>query len=66
MVTGTISWGRITSVLTYVGLLVEKAADNGCFERAGQVVDWTLDYFERHVNGWIAEHGGWVRELRAV
>lgn len=60
------NWTRIVGLVSWTGFCVVKYIKKGQVSLARGLVDWMENFFDKHLNAWIAGHGGWDGLVRTL
>jgi hypothetical protein len=60
---GNWNWGRIVSLITFIGVVSHHFVEQERPEMVCEVIQWLLQFIRVHLITWIIEKGGWVCEI---
>lgn len=58
-----VNWGRIVSLITFVGVAAHRYVEREQYEMVDLLVLFLCEFMHVHLTGWIIENGGWVCEM---
>ena len=58
-----VNWGRIVSLITFVGVVADYYIEQEQPEMVSVVVQLLCEFMRVHLAGWITENDGWVCEM---
>ena len=61
-----VNWGRIVALFAFSGCLAVHCVKKEMSSVVDQILEWTSEFLENRLHGWITQHGGWVSKATWV